>query len=100
MTKNEVSFYAVNTLKLTKSDENEVKILYPSDSAKTEFEKIQEDFFNHFKKKVNNYKIEIVYKNDIGLKKEIPTKRKIFNKFAEINPALRDLEELFKFDLD
>ncbi len=100
MKKDDVAFYAVNTLKLSKSDENEITILYPSDSAKTEFEKIREDFFNHFKRKVNNYKIEIVYKNDTGLKKEIPTKRKIFDKFAGINPVLRDLEELFRFDLD
>lgn len=100
MKKDDVAFYAVNTLKLNKSDENQIKILYPSDSAKTEFEKIRENFFNHFKRKVNNYKIEIIYKNDIGLKKEIMTKRKIFDKFAEINPVLKDLDDLFKFDFN
>ena len=28
------------------------------------------------------------------------TKRKIFDKFAEINPLLKDLDEVFKFDLN
>ncbi len=100
MKKDDVAFYAVNTLKINKSDENEIKILYPSDSAKTEFEKIREGFFNHFKRKVNNYKIEIIYKNDTSLKKEIITKRKIFDNFAKINPIIRDLDDLFKFDFN
>ena len=38
------------------------------------------------------------YKNDVSLKKEIVTKRKIFDKFAEINPVLKDLDDIFKFD--
>jgi DNA polymerase-3 subunit gamma/tau len=56
--KNTVLFYAVNTLKVYKKDENLINILYPSDSVKSEFEKVQGEFFNHFKRKVNNYKIE------------------------------------------
>lgn len=92
-------YYAVNTLKLTKKDENLIKILYPSDSVKSEFEKVQGEFFNHFKRKVNNYKIEIEFANDVSLKKEILTKRKIFEKFVEINPILKDLDDLMKFDL-
>lgn len=92
-------YYAVNTLKLHKKDENLINVLYPSDSVKSEFEKIQAEFFNHFKRKVNNYKIEILYSNDVTLKKEIVTKRNIFEKFAEINPVLKDLDELLKLDL-
>ena len=41
-----------------------MEILYPSDLVKTEFEKIQAQFFNHFKRKVNNYKIEVSYRED------------------------------------
>lgn len=97
--KDDVVYYAVNTLKLHKTDENIVQVLYPSDSARTEFEKIQGDFFNHFKRKVNNYKIQITYKNDAGLKKEILTKRMIFEKMVEINPVLKELDDLLNFDL-
>ena len=97
--KDAVLYYAVNTLKLHKKDENLINILYPSDSVKTEFEKIQAEFFNHFKRKVNNYKIEIQYSNDVTLKKEIVTKRTIFEKFVEINPVLKDLDDLLKLDL-
>jgi len=77
-----------------------VEITYPSDSAKNEFEKVRADFFNHFMHKVNHFNIIIEYKNDVSLKKEIITKRKIFDKFAEINPVLRDLDDLFKFDFN
>jgi DNA polymerase-3 subunit gamma/tau len=97
--KNTVLFYAVNTLKVYKKDENIINILYPSDSVKSEFEKVQGEFFNHFKRKVNNYKIEVEYSNDVTLKKEIVTKRSIFEKFVEINPVLKDLDDLLKLDL-
>ena len=97
--KDTVLFYAVNTLKIHKKDQNLVHILYPSDSVKTEFEKVQGEFFNHFKRKVNNYKIEVEFSNDVTLKKEIVTKRTIFEKFVEINPVLKDLDELLKLDL-
>lgn len=97
--KNTVLFYAVNTLKIHKKDENLIHILYPSDSVKHEFEKVQADFFNHFKRKVNNYKIEVEYSNDISLKKEIVTKKSIFEKYVEINPVLKDLDDLLKLDL-
>ena len=61
---------------------------------------MRSDFFNHFKHKVNHFNIVIEYKNDVSMKKEIITKRKIFDKFAEINPVLRDLDDLFKFDFN
>lgn len=93
-------FNAISSFKITKKDENIVQITYPSDSAKTEFEKVRSDFFNHFMHKVNHFNIVIEYKNDISMKKEIITKRKIFDKFAEINPVLRDLDDLFKFDFN
>lgn len=98
-TRDQVLYYAVNTLKVSKKDEHLIKILYPSDSVKSEFEKIQGEFFNHFKRKVNNYKIELEYTIDLSLKKEVLTKRKIFEKYAEINPLLKDLDQVMRFDL-
>lgn len=93
-------FNAISSFVLEKKEEDIVEITYPSDSAKSEFEKIRSDFFNHFMHKVNHFNIILEYKNDVSLKKEIMTKRKIFDKFAEINPILRDLDEVFKFDFN
>lgn len=95
-----IIYNAINSFKLTKKDENIVEITYPSDSAKSEFEKVRSDFFNHFMHKVNHFNIVIEYKNNGSMKKEIITKRKIFDKFTEINPVLRDLDDLFKFDFN
>lgn len=94
-----ILYSAVNGFKFSKTSENTICIHYPSDSAKKEFDKIHGEFFNHFKRKVNNYKLAFEYKTDITLKKEIVTKRMIFEKFAEINPLLKDLDDLMKFDL-
>jgi len=95
-----IIYNAVSSFRLQKKGEDTVEVTYPSDSAKSEFEKIRSDFFNHFMHKVNHFNIITEYKNDISLKKEIITKRKIFDKFAEINPVLRDLDDLFKFDFN
>ncbi|SIP86355.1 hypothetical protein SAMN05880574_10154 [Chryseobacterium sp. RU37D] len=93
-------FNAIKTFKLLKSGENQITILYPSDSAKVEFDKISRDFFNHFKTKVHNFSIEIEYKRDFeNLKVEVMTRRKIFEKFIEKNPLLKDLDDLMRFDL-
>ncbi|MDH6253504.1 hypothetical protein M2347_003231 [Chryseobacterium sp. H1D6B] len=93
-------FNAVKAFKLVKLDEHIVQVLYPSDSAKVEFDKISGDFFNHFKRKVHNYSIEIEFKRDYeNLKIEVVTKKKVFEKFIEINPLLKDLDDLMKFDL-
>lgn len=98
--KNNIIFNAIHSFKLQKKGEDTIEIMYPSDSAKSEFEKIRADFFNHFMHKVNHFNIKIEYKNDVSLKKEIVTKRKIFDKFAEINPILKDLDDLMKFDFN
>lgn len=97
--RDQVMYYAVNTVKINKKEEHLIRILYPSDSVKAEFEKIQTEFFNHFKRKVHNYKIQLEFEMDISLKKEILTKRKMFEKYVEINPVLKDLDELLKLDL-
>lgn len=95
-----IVYNAISSFKLRKKDENTVEITYPSESAKSEFEKVRGDFFNHFMHKISHFNIVIEYKNDITLKKEIVTKRKIFDKFAELNPVLKDLDDIFKFDLN
>lgn len=97
--RDEVLYYAVNTIKISKKEENRLRILYPSDSVKAEFEKVETEFMNHFKRKVHNYVIEVEFEMDGSLKKEILTKRKVFEKYVEINPVLKDLDELLKLDL-
>ncbi|WP_245168910.1 hypothetical protein [Chryseobacterium sp. RR2-3-20] len=98
--KDPVVFNAIKPFKLIKKDENIVQISFPSDSAKLEFDKISIEFFNHFKHKVNNHSIEFQFKKDYeNLKTEIMTKRKIFEKFVEKNPLLKDLDDLMRFDL-
>nr|WP_306592609.1 hypothetical protein [Chryseobacterium sp. WG14] len=93
-------FNAVKTFKLVKEEENKIKVLYPSDSAKVEFDKISGEFFNHFRSKVHNHSIVVEYQRDVeNLKIEVVTKRKIFEKFIEKNPLLKDLDDLMKFDL-
>lgn len=93
-----VIFSAINGFRLSKKDEDTILIAYPSESAKSEFTKIQSEFFNHFKHKVNHFRIKTDFVMDVALKKEILTKRKIFDKFAQINPVLKDLDDLLKFD--
>ena len=95
-----LGYNAINSFQLRKKEENIVEVTYPSESAKGEFEKIRSEFFNHFMHKVNHYNISIEYKVDLTMKKEIITKRKIFDKFAEINPVLRDLDDVFKLDFN
>ncbi|MGC4130626.1 MAG: hypothetical protein QM564_13970 [Bergeyella sp.] len=93
-----VLYSAINGFRLSKKDENTVVINYPSESAKSEFEKIQGEFFNHFKRKVNHFQLVTEFRMDVALKKEIVTKRTLFEKMAEINPLLKDLDDLMKFD--
>ena len=97
-TKDVVMYSAISSFNLTKKDETTIQISYPSESAKAEFDKAQGEFFNSFKRKVNNYAIQLEFKLDLALKKEVMTKRKLFEKMLEINPLLKDLDDLMKFD--
>jgi len=98
--KDPFAFNAIKGFSLVKAEEHTVRVLYPSDSAKAEFDKISGEFFNHFKRKVHNYMIRIEYHRDFeNLKVEVMTKRKIFEKLAEKNPLLKELDNLMKFDL-
>lgn len=93
-------FNAIKSFKLVKSGENQITVMFPSDSAKVEFDKVSREFFNHFKTKVHNFSIEIIYQRDVeNLKIEVMTKRKIFEKFVQKNPLLKDLDDLMRFDL-
>ena len=92
-------YNAISSFKLEKSDENLVIVKYSSEFAKAEFDRVSPEFFNHFRHKVNNFKFEIDYQTDLTIKKEVMTKRKIFDKFVKINPLLKDLDDLMKFDL-
>ncbi|WOC50993.1 hypothetical protein BPO_0346 [Bergeyella porcorum] len=91
-------FNAIYGFRLSKKDENTIQVNYPSDTARAEFSKVQGDFFNHFKHKVKHFKIEVIYQMDVALKKEIETKRSLFEKMMEKNPLLKDLDDLLKFD--
>ncbi len=93
-----IIFSAIQSFKMHKKDENTIEVQYPSESARTEFEQVKAEFFNHFMHKVNHFNIEVKYRKDVALKKEVLTKRNIFDKFAEINPVLKDLDETFKLD--
>ena len=95
-----IIYNAINSFKLQKKNEDIVVITYPSESAKVEFDKIRADFFNHFMHKVSHFNIIIEFSVDVSMKKEIITKRKIFDKFAEINPVLKELDDLFKLDFN
>ena len=95
---NSMVFNAINGFKLAKINEHDIEICCPSESAKAEFNHVSSKFINHFIHKVNNFHITLNFRMDSKLKKEILTKRKIFDKFAEINPVLNDLNDLMKFD--
>ncbi|RZJ38320.1 MAG: hypothetical protein EOO18_03655 [Chryseobacterium sp.] len=92
-------FNAISSFKLEKTDEHQITVRYSSSTAKAEFDRLSIEFFNHFRHKVNNFKIEVEYITDMTIKKEVMTKRKIFEKFVEINPLLKDLDDLMRFDL-
>ncbi len=93
-------FNAISSFQLNKIGEDTVEVTYPSESARTEFDKVRAEFFNHFMHKVNHFNIKTEYKLDVTMKREVMTKRKIFDKFVEINPVLKELDEYFKLDFN
>jgi len=93
-------FNAISSFQLNKKGEDTVEVTYPSESARTEFDKVRAEFFNHFMHKVNHFNIKTEYKLDVTMKREVMTKRKIFDKFVEINPVLKELDEYFKLDFN
>jgi len=92
-------YNAIAGFRLVKSGEDTVLVHHASQTARAEFERIQADFFGPFKKVVNHHKIKVEFKMDKKLKKEIITKRSLFESMANENPVLRELDEYFKLDL-
>lgn len=93
-------YNAIKNFKVDKKDEKTILVAYPSDSAREEFEKVSPSFFNNFRRKIGNSLIEVEYQKDAeNLKVEMITKKVIFEKLVEINPVLKDLDELLKFDM-
>lgn len=96
-----IVYNAVCDFKMSKHDEDSIIIRYPSESAKMEFDKISPQFFSELKHKLNNFYIRAEYKIDASnMRKERVTKRSIFEKMAEKNPLLHQLNTIFKFDLN
>jgi len=93
-----VLYSAVNSFTFVKKDENVIEIHYPSESARDKFSQIEGEFFNKFRHKAKHFNLTFDYHLDIALKKEPVTKKKIFEKYLEINPLLKDLDDLVKFD--
>ncbi|MEJ8589989.1 hypothetical protein JSO54_01875 [Riemerella anatipestifer] len=95
-----VTFNAVQNFTIEKAEENRVCIRYTSESARVEFEKVSPQFFNDFKHKFNNYRVKFDFEKAerVIIKKE--TKRDLFNKMVEVNPLLKDLQELMQFDFN
>lgn len=90
---------SLKTLVLKKGDENVINVLFPSEYAKSDFQRVEGDFLNHFKHKVKNFYVTITYQQEKKLIKKQETKRDLFMKYVEINPVLKDLDDLLKFDL-
>ncbi|WP_120489269.1 hypothetical protein [Bergeyella cardium] len=96
--KNIVVYAAINGFVLTKTGENTIEIKYPSETAKDKFEAIQLEFFNAFKHKTKHFNISVEYTLDVSTKREIVSEKSTFEKFLEINPLLKNLDDLVKFD--
>ena len=96
-----VVYNAISGFKLQKLEENTIEIRFPSLTAKAEFDKISTDFLHGFQHSAHNHCIEIRFENSGGkMKKQAVTKRSLFEKYCEINPLLKELDEAFKFDLN
>jgi hypothetical protein len=96
-----ISYNAISGFTIKKMEEDSIEIGFPSQTAKEEFDKISADFLSNLQYEIQHYKIKISYKSAAGtMKKELRTKKLIFNELCEINPLLKDLDELFKFDFN
>lgn len=89
---------SLKTLQLLKGEEHKIVVQYPSEYAKGEFQKLEAEFINAFKHKVKNFHITMDYEKSQKQQVKRETKRDIFNRLTEINPLLRELDDLMKFD--
>ncbi|MHA6697744.1 hypothetical protein [Chryseobacterium sp. A321] len=97
--KDNLIYNAIAGFRLVKTGEDTIVVHHASQTARAEFERIQGDFFGPFKKQVHHHKIKVEYQRDKKLKKEIVTKRTLFEKMATENPVLKEMDAYFKFDL-
>lgn len=98
--KDKITFNAVSGFRLQKTDENTITVQYASETSKSEFDKVQADFLNHFRFSVHHHKVELNFVRNKSLKREVITRRTLFDKMAQENPALRELDQAFKLDLN
>ncbi|PIE50120.1 MAG: hypothetical protein CSA38_04820 [Flavobacteriales bacterium] len=98
--KDKLIHFAINGFKVSKKGDD-IQINYPSVSSKVEFEKVSREFLSRLKQNLNNHYISIDYQINVKeMKKEVVTKRKIFEQFCDKNPLLNDLNQIFQFDLN
>lgn len=91
--------HAIGSFVLKKTSEATITIQYASDASRSEFEKVQSEFSNQFRTSVHNQKVQFEFEKNHQIKKEIVTKRTVFEKMAKKNPALLELDKEFKLDL-
>lgn len=96
---NTVVYNAVSSFKINKKEEDWIEVCYSSETAKKEFEEIEGKFFGDFRRRVNNFKFRITYKMAENVRVEVLTTRRKFEKMAEKNPMLKELNALMMFDL-
>jgi len=97
-TKNSHEYSAIKNCKLHKNSDNEIIVKVASEAMKEELRALETIFLSNFTNKVNNFHIKFKYEENQTLQREIITKRKLFDRFVEENPILKDLEDLMKFD--
>lgn len=98
--KDAILYNAISGFTLKKLEEDTIEINYPSLTAKAEFDKISGSFLKDFQYAMHHYHLKVEYKSAAGkMKKQARTKKVIFEEYCEINPLLRELDDLFKFDL-
>ena len=88
----------LKTIQLKKGDNHSINVHYPSDYSKSDFQKIEFDFINLLKEKTNNFSIHFNYIKDQKLVVKQETKREKFNRYVELNPLLKELDDLMRFD--
>lgn len=95
-----VVYSAINNFSFKKISEDTIEVYYPSKSSKDKFLSVEKDFIYQLKHKTQNFSISLDFKLDPILKQEIITSKNIFDKYVEINPLLKELDQLVKFDFN
>ncbi len=91
---------AIRNTEILKTKPLEVSMLFHSNAAKAEFDKIKLEWIQKVKKSLNNYKIEFNLKVQVTDKNKpvIITPEDKFKAMAERNPLLNRLKEEFGLD--